>query len=148
MWSGTWLWFGFISLMGNETEYLFMYSLANFKKCLLKYFPIFKLYYLFFFFFTIRFLIVCYVIFIYFLLFFWSSISCLFPVLLALCCLSDALWGTVFYFWCGPICFVYLLLAVLGLHCCAGFFSSCGTQGLLKAAALAVVPPLVAEHRL
>lgn len=49
MWSGAWLWFGFMSLMANETAYLSMYSLANFKKCLLKYWPIFKLYCLFFF---------------------------------------------------------------------------------------------------
>ena len=78
--------------MANETEYFSMYLLANFKKCLLKYLPIFKLHYLFFFF-TIEFLysVICYVIFIYFLLFFWSSISCLFAVLLSFCCLSDVL---------------------------------------------------------
>ena len=28
--------------------------------------------------------------------------------------------------------FVYLLLAMLGLHCCARVFSSCGDQGLLQ----------------
>ena len=60
MWSGAWLWFGFISLMANETEYLSMYSLANFKKCLLKYLPIFKLHYLFFFYYWV--LIFCYLL--------------------------------------------------------------------------------------
>ena len=49
--------------------------------------------------------------------------------LLSFCCLSDVLWSTLFYFWCGPVCFIYLLLAVLGLHCCPGFFSSCGRRG-------------------
>ena len=39
--------------------------------------------------------------------------------------------------------FTYLFMAVLGLHCCARAFSSCGERGLLIA-----VASLVAEHRL
>ena len=49
------------------------------------------------------------------------------------------------------IYFIYLFLAVLGLHCCAGAFSSCGEWGLLFVAVhrlLIVVASLVAEHRL
>ena len=48
--------------------------------------------------------------------------------------------------------FIYLLfLAVLGLLCCTGAFSSCGEQGLLFVAVcglLMAVASLVAEHRL
>ena len=59
-----------------------------------------------------------------------------------------------------PIYFIYLLfylknfflfLAVLGLHCCAQAFSSCGEQGLLFIAVhrlLIAVASLVAEHGL
>ena len=46
--------------------------------------------------------------------------------------------------------FIYLLLAVLGLHCCMRAFSSCGEQGLLFVAVhrlLAAVASLV-EHGL
>ena len=46
--------------------------------------------------------------------------------------------------------FIYLLLAVLGLRCCAPSFSSC-EQGLLFVAVrglLIAVAPLVAEHGL
>ena len=46
--------------------------------------------------------------------------------------------------------FVYLFLAVLGLHCCARAFSSCGEQGLLYVVVcglLTAVASLV-EHRL
>ena len=45
--------------------------------------------------------------------------------------------------------FIYLVLAALGLHCCAWVFSSCGEQGLLFVAVrglLIAVAPLVAEH--
>ena len=45
----------------------------------------------------------------------------------------------------------YLLLAALGLHCCAWTFSSCGEWGLLFAAVrglLIAVASLVAEHEL
>ena len=44
-----------------------------------------------------------------------------------------------------------LFLAVLGLHCCAQAFSSCGEWGLLFVVVcglLLVVASLVAEHRL
>ena len=47
--------------------------------------------------------------------------------------------------------FIYLLLAVLGLRCCAQAFSSCGEQGLLFIAVrglLIVVASLVVEHGL
>ena len=47
--------------------------------------------------------------------------------------------------------FIYLLLAVLGLHCCARAFSSCSERGLLFVAVrglLTAVASLVAEHRL
>ena len=46
---------------------------------------------------------------------------------------------------------IYFFLAVLGLHCCAWAFSSCGERGLLFVAVhglLIVVASLVAEHRL
>ena len=48
------------------------------------------------------------------------------------------------------ILFIYFL-AVLGLHCCAQAFSSCGGRGLLLVAVhglLTVVASLVAEHGL
>ena len=47
--------------------------------------------------------------------------------------------------------FIYLSLAVLGLCCCAGAFSSCGERGLLFVAVhglLIAVASLVAERRL
>ena len=47
--------------------------------------------------------------------------------------------------------FIYLFLAVLGLHCCAQAFSSCVKWGLLFVAVrglLVAVAFLVAEHRL
>ena len=46
---------------------------------------------------------------------------------------------------------MYLLLAVLGLPCCAQAFSSCGERGLLFVAVrglLIAVASLVAEHGL
>ena len=46
---------------------------------------------------------------------------------------------------------MYLFLAALGLHCCAGSFSSGGEQGLLFFAVhglLTAVASLVAEHGL
>ena len=45
----------------------------------------------------------------------------------------------------------YLFMAVLGLHCCARAFSSCGEWGLLLVAVhglLIAVASLVAEHGL
>ena len=47
--------------------------------------------------------------------------------------------------------FIYLVLAVRGLHCYAWVFSSCGVQGLLFIAVcrlLISVASCVAEHRL
>ena len=47
--------------------------------------------------------------------------------------------------------FIYLFMAVLGLHCCVRAFSSCSEWGLLFVAVhglLTVVASLVAEHRL
>ena len=49
------------------------------------------------------------------------------------------------------IYFIYLLLAALGLRCCAQAFSSCGEQRLLFVVVrglLTVVASLVADHRL
>ena len=49
------------------------------------------------------------------------------------------------------ILFIYLFLAVLGLHCCARTFSSCGERGLLFVVVrglLIAVASLVAEHGL
>ena len=49
------------------------------------------------------------------------------------------------------IYFIYLLLAALGLRCCAQAFSSCGEPGLLFVVVhrlLIVVASLVAEHGL
>ena len=46
---------------------------------------------------------------------------------------------------------MYVFLAVLGFHCCAPAFSSCGKQGLLLLAVnrlLIVVASLVAAHGL
>ena len=46
---------------------------------------------------------------------------------------------------------MYLFFAVLGLHCCAQTFSSCGEQGLLCIAVyrlLIAVSSLVVERRL
>ena len=56
--------------------------------------------------------------------------------------------GFIYY-----LLFIYLFiyLAVLGLHCCARAFSSCSEQGLLFVAAcrlLIAVASLVAEHGL
>ena len=47
--------------------------------------------------------------------------------------------------------FIYLVLAALGLRCCARAFSSCSERGLLFLVAhgpLIAVASLVAEHRL
>ena len=47
--------------------------------------------------------------------------------------------------------FIYIILAVLGLYCCAQDFSSCGERGLLFVAVrrlLTAVASLVAEHGL
>ena len=47
--------------------------------------------------------------------------------------------------------FIYLFLAVLGLHCCARAFSSCREWGLLFVEVrglLIAVASLVVEHRL
>ena len=47
--------------------------------------------------------------------------------------------------------FIYLVLAVLGLRCCAQSFSSCGKRGLLFVVVrvlLIAVASLVAEHGL
>ena len=47
--------------------------------------------------------------------------------------------------------FIYLFLAVLGLHFCARAFSSCGKQGPLFIAVrgpLTITASLVVEHRL
>ena len=49
------------------------------------------------------------------------------------------------------IYFIYLYLAVLGVHCCTRAFSSCGERGLLFIAVhrlLIAVASLVAEHGL
>ena len=50
-----------------------------------------------------------------------------------------------------PFTFIYLFMAVFGLHCCAQAFSSCGERGLLFVAVrrlLIVVASLVTQHGL
>ena len=57
----------------------------------------------------------------------------------------------IFFFFFNFILFIYLFLAVLGLCCCVGSFSSCGEQGLLFVVVhglLTAVAFLVAEHGL
>ena len=57
----------------------------------------------------------------------------------------------LFFFFYKFIYFIYLFLAVLGLHCCVRAFSSCGEQGLLFVVVrglLIAVASLVTEHRL
>ena len=44
----------------------------------------------------------------------------------SLCYIAGPCWLSFFKF-----LFIYLFLAVLGLHCCVRAFSSCGEQGLL-----------------
>ena len=54
--------------------------------------------------------------------------------------------GVVFFFK-----FIYLFLAVLGLHFCARAFSSCGERGplfIVVRGPLSIAASLVAEHRL
>ena len=56
-----------------------------------------------------------------------------------------------FFFLINLFILFYLLLAVLGLRCCAQAFSSCGEWGLLFVAVrglLIAVASLVAEHGL
>ena len=60
---------------------------------------------------------------------------------------SETIWPFSFYF----ILFIYLLLAALGLRCCARAFSSCGEWGLPFVVArglLIAVASLVVEHGL
>ena len=44
--------------------------------------------------------------------------------------------------------FIYLFLAVLGLHCCAQAFSSCGEWGLVAVHRLLIVVASLVEHGL
>lgn len=67
--------------------------------------------------------------------------------LLSVCCLSDALWSTVSYFWCGPVCFIHLLLAVLGFIAAQAFLWLWHAGAALKPAALTVRAPVVG-HRI
>ena len=63
--------------------------------------------------------------------------------------LKDSL--EIFFFKCILNLFIYLFLAVLGLHLCARAFSSCGKWGPLFIAVrrpLTVAASLVAEHKL
>ena len=46
------------------------------------------------------------------------------------------------------ILFIYLLLAVLGLHCCASFLGAASGDYCLAAVLLIAAACLVAEHRL
>ena len=63
-------------------------------------------------------------------------------------------WQHLYFFFKGIplfLLFIYLFLAVLGLHFCARAFSSCGKWGPLFIAVhgpLTIVASLVAEHRL
>ena len=63
-----------------------------------------------------------------------------------MCFVQSALW-----FFLNLFNYLFLFLAVLGLHCCVWAFSSCGEQGLLFVAVcglLLVVACLVAERGL
>ena len=63
--------------------------------------------------------------------------------------LLQSVWRFFFFFLIHL--FIYLFLAVLGLHRCARTFSSCGERGLLFVAVrglLIVVASLVSEHGL
>ena len=63
----------------------------------------------------------------------------------------DSLCGCRRQTFCLIYLFVCLFLAVLGLHCCAQVFSSCGERGLLFVVVhglLIAVASLVAEHGL
>ena len=54
---------------------------------------------------------------------------------------------SIFFFL--TVLFIYLFLAVLGLHCCTQAFSSCGEEGLFFVAVhglLIAVTSLVVEH--
>ena len=84
--------------------------------------------------------------------------------LLTICCLlvttlkdmyaSDIIWITFYpsvFCFCFKILFIYLFMAVLGLHFCARAFSSCGKWGPLFIAVrgpLTIAASPVAEHRL
>ena len=60
-------------------------------------------------------------------------------------------WYSISFFKNKFIYLIYLFLAVLGLHCCAWAFSSCGERGLLFVAVcglLIAVASLVVEHGL
>ena len=60
-------------------------------------------------------------------------------------------WCSYFFLKNFTYLFIYLFLAVLGLHFCARAFSSCGKRGPLFIAVrrpLTIVASLVAEHRL
>ena len=59
--------------------------------------------------------------------------------------------GATFFSFKLILFYLFLILAVLGLCCCAWAFSSCGERGLLFAAVrglLIAVASLVAEYRL
>ena len=59
--------------------------------------------------------------------------------------------NSFFFFFNKFIYFIYIFLAVLGLHCCAWAFSSCGERGPLFVAVrgpLIAVASLAAEHGL
>ena len=63
-------------------------------------------------------------------------------------CFSDVVFFCLFVFF---NLFIYLFLAMLGLHFCARAFSSCGERGPLFIAVrgpLTIAASLVAEHRL
>ena len=50
----------------------------------------------------------------------------------AITCSSSPFWPMHIFFFFLTILFIYLFLAVLCVHCCTGFFSSCGECGLLS----------------
>ena len=131
MWSGAWLWFGFMSLMANETAYLSMYSLANFKKCLLKYCPFLNCIVFFFFLILSSYILLPVMWFSYI----FSSFGVLSPV----CLLSQ--WRSLKHSFLFLVWSSLLYLFASGcarLHCGAGFPLAVACRGLLSSLLLSL----------
>ena len=80
---------------------------------------------------------------------FWGY--CFLSLCIHLTNLEHTHYAVVFFFFLSICLFIYLFMAVLGLHFYARAFSSCGKQGPLFIAVrgpLTIAASLVAEHRL